>query len=194
MAYSAMQMAEAFITAGELGDALDALSTHLEANPSDEAARRLRAAVRLRLDDEAEHQAALVDLDALTALDADDHVQRSIVLQRLGDWAGAHTSMEQAHALKPDDERILERYLTTLEMSGKRDAARTLVSTLPKTWRWQQIAGDLARSAGDLQAAAAHYSAALEHLEQKMDTTHDAFGANLKAVLVLKRDSVTQDA
>lgn len=194
MAYSAMQLAEAFISAGELVDALDALSGHLDANPGDDAARRLRAGVRLRLEDAAEHRAALADLDALRSLDADDYVQRSIVLQRIGDLGAANAAMEQARALKPDDDRILERYLTTLELSGQREAARKLVNTLPKTWRWQQIAGDLAREAGDLQAAAVHYTTALDQLEQKMDTVHDAFGANLKAVLVLKRDAVTQGA
>jgi len=190
MPYSPMQMAEAFINAGEISDALDVLNTHLDANPEDQAARRLRAAVRLRLDDPAEYRAALADMDALSALDADDLVQRSIILQRLGDWAGANVAMEQARTLKPDDDRITERYLTTLEMSGQRDVARALVNKLPQTWRWQQIAGDLARNAGDLKAAVNHYTAALQGLEQKMDTTHDAFGANLKAVLILKRDAV----
>ena len=47
--YSPIELAEAFIRTGELADALDALNPHLEAQPNDETALRLRAAVLMRL-------------------------------------------------------------------------------------------------------------------------------------------------
>ena len=39
--YNPITLADAFIQAGELDDALDALNQHLEANPSDDDARRV---------------------------------------------------------------------------------------------------------------------------------------------------------
>lgn len=192
MPYSPMQLAEAFIQTGELSDAVEALNTQIEANPTDDAARRLRSAVRLRLDGQHDLQLALADLDALTEVGADDHVQRSIIQQRLGDWKQAHGSMESARSLRPSDEWVAERYALTLEHTQGVAAARAFVATQPQTWRWLQLAGDLARAMGDVIAADAHYAAALVHLESKMNTETDALGINLKSVLVLKRESLKQ--
>lgn len=192
MPYSPMQLAEVFIQTGELSDAVEALNTQLEANPTDMVARRLRAAVRLRLGEQDDLQLALADLDELTDVGADDHVLRSIIQQRLGDWDQAHKAMETARTLKLADERIAERYALTLEHAQGTSAARSFVATQPQTWRWLQLAGDLARTAGDVTAADAHYAAALVHLESRMNTETDALGVNLKSVLVLKREGLKQ--
>jgi thioredoxin-like negative regulator of GroEL len=110
------------------------------------------------------------------------------------DWQAANSAMEKAHTRAPDDDRITERYLLTLERSGSPEKARALLQTLPQTWRWLQLAGDLAQRMGDQAAAVQCYTAALAHLEEKLDTDASAFAANLKAVLILKRDSATGDA
>jgi tetratricopeptide (TPR) repeat protein len=191
---SALRLAEAFIQAGELDDALNALQGHLAANPADDTARRLRISILRRMNDAGHYQTALDDLDRLTTLTADDEVQRSILLQAMNDWPGANAAMERAHRLAPDNERMTERYLLTLERSGSPDKARTLLESLPNTWRWLQIAGDLAQRMGDKAAAHQYYTAALAHLEEKLDTDNNAFAANLKQVLILKRDALTGGA
>jgi tetratricopeptide (TPR) repeat protein len=190
MPYSPLELADAFIRTGELADALETLNKHLMSNPADDSARRLRAAVLMRMPGEHNPRAALADFDQLTQVTADDEVQRSIAYQAAGDWSQANTAMERAHRLRPQDERITERYVNTLEMSGKLDEARRLVATLPPTWRWLQIAGDLANHAGEAQVAREHYEAAIRHLETRMDTFHNPVAANLKQILVLKRDSL----
>ncbi len=185
---SSLELAEAFIHAGELTDALATLNTLLVDNPADDDARRLRAAILLRLPGKAE--AVLNDLDQLTRRTVEDEVQRSIVYQNRQDWAQARDTMEKAYAMRPDDEWIVERYITTLEMSGQLDRARQLVAHQPLTWRWLQIAGDLASRDGQPQTAFAHYQAAIQHLETRMDTVNNPIAANLKQVLILKRDAL----
>jgi tetratricopeptide (TPR) repeat protein len=193
MAYSPLQLADAFIRTGELNDALDALNTHLDANPGDDVARRLRASVLRRMEGSHYQRAALDDLSQLATPTADDEVERSILLQRLGEWQAASTAMRRAHEFRPDDERIIERYVMTLERSGQPEQAKMLLEGLPKTWRWLQIAGDLAQAVGDNEAARDWYDAALAQLDAQMDTTHNAFAANLKAVLILKRDAAKRE-
>ncbi|MBI5671014.1 MAG: tetratricopeptide repeat protein [Chloroflexi bacterium] len=189
MTYSLLQVAEAFIRTGELADALDMLNQQLNADPGDDTARRLRAAVLLRLplDGDDHLLAALDDLDALAQPDADDYVQRSIICQRRNDWPGALRAMQQARVLKPGDERVAARLLELLLRSGQHDEARALLDTLPRTWRWLERAGDLAAEDGDPAGAAQAFTAALDHLRGQMDTDGNRIGANLKLGLLAKR-------
>lgn len=189
MNYSPLQLAEAFIQTGELTDALDALNNHLSDKPADDEAWRLRAAVLMRLPTEAELRRALADLDSVSVVSADDWVKRSIILGRLEDWGAASAAMQQAHQMRPDDERISERYIETLAKSRQVAQAFSLLAALPRTWRWLQIAGDLARAAGDAQAAARDYSEAIAHLDSQLDTINNEIAANLKAILVMKLES-----
>jgi hypothetical protein len=191
MPYDALQLAEAFIQAGELPDALDALNAHLATQADDADALRLRAALRLRLRTVDDLRAGLADLEALQEPTADDHIQRSIILGELAEWPAARDAAMAARALRPADERIAERYLLTLGRCGEYAAARTLLESLPRTWRWLEWAGDLARDAGD-PLAAQHYTAALAHLETRMDTANDPLAANLKAVITLKLAGVSE--
>jgi tetratricopeptide (TPR) repeat protein len=190
MTYSPLQLADAFIRTGELSDALEALNAHLASSPDDDEARRLRVAVLMRLPGDESARLALADLDQLSTANTDDLVQRSIIQQGLGDWKAANAAMEQAHRLRPDDERISERYVETLAKSGQVARAFTLLASLPRTWRWLQIAGDLARDTDNFHVAAYHYADAIAHLESQMDTTSNDIAANLKAILVMKLESV----
>ena len=186
--YSPLQLAEAFIRTGELADALDALNPHLEANPNDEAALRLRAAVLMRLPGEDYARAALADLARLPEPTAEDFVQQSIIWQMgLGDWQQAVTMTEQAHALAKGDERTAERLLMLYEQTGNLDAARKLVAEQPQNWRWLQLAGDMAQKAGDYGAAAETYTQALVDLEAKLDAEQNAITRNIKGMIVGSR-------
>lgn len=186
--YSPVELAEAFIRTGELADALDALNPHLEANPSDVVALRLRAAVLMRLPGEDYARAALADLDKLDVKTADDYVQQSVIWQLgLGDWSQAVKSTEQAHQLSPDDERITERLLMLYDHVGELDKAQALITMLPQTWRWLQLAGDLAQKANQPEAAIDHYNKATALLEDKMDTIHNPIAQNIMGMLTGSR-------
>ncbi len=186
--YSPIELAEAFIRTGELSDALDALNPHLEANPTHEIALRLRAAVLMRLPGEDHARAALADLDKLQAKTADDYVQESVVWQLgLGDWSQAIKSTEQAHQLSPNDERITERLLTLYDQVGELDKAQALIATLPQTWRWLQLAGDLAQKAHQPELAIEHYNKAMVLLEDKLDTIHNPIAQNIMGMLTGNR-------
>lgn len=186
--YTPLELAEAFIRTGELADALDALNPHLEANPHDETALRLRAAVLMRLPGEDHARAALADLEQVTPKTADDFVQQSVIWQMgLDDWAQAISSMEQAHRIAGGDDRISERLLMLYDHVGEMDKARVLLNSLPHTWRWRQLAGDLARKAHEVEQAIACYDEALKLLEQKMDTLHNPIVRNIMGMIVGSR-------
>ncbi|MBL8117573.1 MAG: hypothetical protein JNJ78_08610 [Anaerolineae bacterium] len=188
--YSPLQLAEAFIRTGELGDALEALNNHLDSMPEDAAARRLRVDVLMRLPGADYARRALADLDQLVEVTAEDWVQRSVILQGLGDTAGCSAAMAAAYRLQPEDERLIERYLSTLEQNGQIEEARRLVDEQPATWRWLQIAGELAERAGDGEAAYQRYSEAVSAIERRLDTERNRLAGTLKGMLVVKRAGV----
>ncbi|MBI1280854.1 MAG: hypothetical protein GC179_22210 [Anaerolineaceae bacterium] len=193
--YSPIELAEAFIRTGELADALDALNPHLEANPTDGTALRLRAAVLMRLPGEDYARAALADLNKLDSKNADDYVQESVIWQLgFGDWSQALKSTEQAHNLAPNDERITERLLMLYDHEGELDKAQALIETLPQTWRWLQLAGDVAHKAHQSVLAIEHYSQAITLLKQKMDTENNPIAQNIMGMLVGSRAAAQLEA
>ena len=179
MAYTPLQMAEAFIHAGELSDALDAL----DQQPGDEA-RRLRAAVLLRLD---QPQAALAELAQVATPTAQDHVQRSVMLERGGDMDGALAAMQAARGMQPENERMTERVLNLLLARNDLQAALALVREQPRTWRWLQWEGDVLVLLGDDQKATAHYGLALAQLEAQHDPAAVRYVTPALARLLLAR-------
>lgn len=186
MPYSRLQLAEAFIQAGELADALDALSQHLEASPDDDAARRLRAQVWARMGDE-HLSAALGDLDCIAQPTLDDLFWRSIILERQGDQDGALRILRELHTQQPFDERMAERYFYLLLSRRQYAEARAILDAMPRTWGWLQKAGDLAsESEGEIQAAG-YYTQALEHLEMQFDTSLNAFAQAIKSHILASR-------
>lgn len=175
MSYSPLQLAEAYLQAGEIDDALDALNQHIATMPDDES-RRLRAAILSRHTDDASWRNALDDLDALEVPTPDDAILRSTLHSKLGDDDTAISVMLAAHQHFPTQERITERCLYLLRAGGKLDEARALVAGVPENWRWSQWAGDLAHDAGDLPEAIRHYSAAIDALDSRyaLDTNQRA--------------------
>jgi len=186
MPYSPMQLAEAFIQTGELTDALDALNQQLAADSTDNAARRLRIGVLLRLSDDDYLRRALVDFDALGNLSAEDEMQRSVILERLGDLDGALEAMERALTLKPDESRLIERRLHLLIAHNKIDVALELVHAQPRVWHWLQWEGDLLVMSGDDMMATARYGLALAQLNERYGT-EDRFIIPIRARLLLTR-------
>lgn len=186
MPYTPMQLAEAFIQTGELTDALEALNQHLDANPGDDATRRLRIGVLLRLADDNYLNKALADFDQLADINADDEVQRSVILERLHDSEGALEAMTRARAINPDDARLVERNLYLLAAQNKIDAALEFVRTQPRTWHWLQWEGDLLVMCGDDMMATARYGLALAQMNERY-TADDGFITPIRARLLLTR-------
>jgi tetratricopeptide (TPR) repeat protein len=187
MSYTPLQIAEAYIQAGELSDAVDVLAQHLEANPEDDTARRLRAQVLARMSNDALLRMALADLNQLKRSTTDDNLWRSIVLEQLGDRASAAGILRELYSADPTNERIAERYYWMLFALQQYAEARRILDAMPPTWDWLQKAGDLASEyEGEVQAIQ-YYTQALEHLETQFDTAVDAFSQAIKSHLLASR-------
>lgn len=180
MSYTPLQLAEAFIQAGELPDALDALDTHLQDHPDDAAALRLRAAVRSQQDDPAPLQAALDDLAALPEREPDDYMLQAKLHNRLGDATAAGAALAAGHAQFPGHERLAEGYLHHLQTQQDFETAQAVLAALPLTsWRWVQWAADLAMQRGDHAAAVKHYGDAIVMIEARYNLDPSAQAAIL---------------
>lgn len=180
MSYSPLELAVAFIQAGELDDALAALNQHLDKNPADDRVRRIRINVLRHLNDP---QAALADFAHLSDHTADDALQRSTLLEQANDLKGAGDSLAAACERWPGHERIAERYVQVLINAGQLEAALDVVRQQPRAWRWWQWEGDLLAQMGDDTTATARYGLALAGLEDHLTP----YLAPLKARLLLAR-------
>ena len=187
MPYSPMQLAESFIRTGELTDALDALNQQLEQQPQDDEARRLRIDVLLRLTETDYLQQALTDINALSTITAADYQRESVLHERLGDMAKALESMQKAHELTPDDERLSERLLNLLMSQKQYAAALELVYEQAKSWRWLQYEGDVLALTGDDTLATARYGLVLAQLDELEGVMRADYLQGMKARVLLAR-------
>jgi tetratricopeptide (TPR) repeat protein len=176
--YSNLELADAFIKAGELEDALEALRQQLKDSPQDDESRRLYVDVLVRLTADGNLRSAIKLLDELSEQTADDYIKRSVLLERLGLDDDAIAAAKQGYTKYPDDERLTERYLYLLRNIGKISEALEIVNKLladqADDWRWLQWAGDLSVDDGDHDDAIKHYSAALDAIKAKHDVDTDA--------------------
>ena len=179
--HTPIELAEAFIQAGELSDALDALNQQLEAQPDDPPARRLRANVLLHLPGRARE--ALADLDALTTVSADDLLLRAQIHDLLDEHEAAFTALEQAWT-EQRDLRSAELLLSSLLRRGDVKRGLDLLADLPKNWKWLGWSGDFYVIKGEFATAAEHFCSALDQLEQG---EKNALTETQKAHLLLKR-------
>ncbi|MEP7293715.1 MAG: hypothetical protein ABI835_18145 [Chloroflexota bacterium] len=179
--HTPLELAEAFISAGELDDALVALDQQLAAASSDDDARRLRIEVLIRLP--GREREALADLDALGELTPDDHLLRAQIYETLGEEDSAFASVEQAWTLHPDS-RSTELLLRWLYRRGAAERALILLADQPKSWKWLGWSGDFHALSGNDAIAAEHYGAALDQLAE-LET--NAITETQRAKLLLKR-------
>lgn len=186
MPYTPLEMARAFVQAGELPDAVVALNQHLEADPRDDSARRLRAQVLLRLRDSESLRVAVNDYTALAVPDVNDVISHAVALQYLG-------ADDEALAVLLDgrdqfaDDLLTESLLVALMRTRRFAEARTLLDTLPRTWRWLSWSGDLASEYEGEAVAQREYTAALEALGSVFDPETDPMVRNTQAHLLAER-------
>jgi tetratricopeptide (TPR) repeat protein len=187
MPYTPLQLADAFIQTGELQDALDALNQHLEANPGDDDARRLRIKVRMRMPDPVSLAPLLAELDKLTSLTADDYVQKSNIMQQLGRFKESSAAMGRAHTLKPDDLRIIENLVRALIRSKDFDSAKAVLAGLPRTSGWLRYTGEIAGKQGDFLAALKLYNEAISDVDRQLTKADNPLLVNTKVSLMSMR-------
>lgn len=192
MRYTPMERAEAFIKAGELDDALEALNEQLASHPEDDYARRIRVQVLMRKNTSSDLQQALADLDALEHRTLNDAYAGSVIRERMGDIQSAIHLLEAALNDDASDERIRartrERQLELMRKSG--DIRKALAIALENDW--VQWAADAAAELQDDALALEYYAQALVRVEHLTSVTSPALAANIKARVLLKRGAALQ--
>lgn len=182
----ALEIAEAFIQAGELQDALEYLNKHIEEKGANDAALRLRAAVMARLS--GRYRDALDDLDALTQQQPDDYILRAVLLELSGQPEAALQASADGHAAHPHSDRMTEHYLYLLRRQGEFERASAVIAELPESWRWSQWAGDLSVDRGEDKDAIIHYDAAIQTLQVRY------YLSDSKAAYILEDEGISDAA
>lgn len=162
MSYTAIEMAAAFIQAGELEEAFAALSEHLNSTPDDAQARRWRMQVLRHLPLDDAPRIAQTDFKHLDTHIPDDYMHLALLLEQ----GEALAVLRDGLAQWPDHEGLTERYIGLLRNSRDWAEALALLRDQPPDWRWLQLEGDLLAEHGDAMLATARYSQALNQLEQ----------------------------
>ncbi len=176
--------ADAFLLAGELADALEALDSYLTDNPDDGDIRRLRAAVLLRLPGDDTAWAALDDLAAMRSRTAEDEIARVRALRRLHEDAAAHEALYDAWE-RTGDLRLADLLLASLYARREPGPAREVLDVLPETVVWLRWRGDFALLDGDAPAALDAFNRALDRLDALIKPS-DAI-RNERGQLLLRR-------
>ncbi len=197
MSFTPIERAEAYIQAGELTDALDALNEHLSTHPDDDQARRMRIGVLSRsahgesAQAEAHLRAAIDDIARLSSLTTEDQIMRYQLHVRIGGEAAGHQLLLELFADdSPRDPRLIELLLESLYRRSESTQAIQLLFDLPKTWRYLQWNGDFHALKGDQRVALDYYCSALDQLDettQHTPTSGQPFVANLRAQILLRR-------
>jgi tetratricopeptide (TPR) repeat protein len=194
MSYPPLKLAEAFIHAGELDDALDALNQHLALHPGDVAVERMRVQVLLRLGEPDHLRDAITSLETLDRTALDDYTL-SVLYERLStDLDAALIAARSAvdRATKTEDEhfqsRAVGRVIDLLRKSGNH--AEALDISLKQDW--VQLAADIAADMDDLQTAVSAYTQSLERASALYDITSSEIADNIRARILLKRAGAYQ--
>jgi tetratricopeptide (TPR) repeat protein len=175
--YTPLELAAAFIQTGELDDALAQLDLHLDQQPQDDVARRLRISLQRH------RGASLAVLQADYVRLAQRGPEDAMQLALAAELEAALSILAEAHTCWPDHERLTEQYLHTLAVQGDFETALHVVGQQSPGWRWWQWAGDLLVQAGDDMLATARYGLALAQLEGR----HDPYLVPVRARLLLAR-------
>lgn len=162
MAYTALQLADAYLQTGEFDLALHALDQHLAAQPADDEARRLRAKIRARQPDH--RAAALADLDALAAPTAWDSKTRGEVCEALGAIDAAESAYATA-AHHGSSISLWETYLRFLIRIGKTEHALSVIPDFEPRWVWLRWRGEILTLLDEPERAVEQFDLALDDFD-----------------------------
>lgn len=171
MAYSVLELANAFLLAGEISDARQVLADYF-ANAPTLNDQDHEQAVRMWVDilghgDELDQRLASSEYDRLAVLSPIDHIKRAMIHYQLGELSVARGLLQLAMMTYPQDDRLCESLLFIYYKTADAQAGLSLIKTLPKKWVWSRWAGDFAVLAGDFVLAIASYTDALMALEAR---------------------------
>jgi len=190
MAYTVLQLANAFLQTGELTDARqtigDYLSKDVSADPDYEAILRLWIDL-LAHGDESDQRLALAEYDRLPHFLPTDYIKRAMIYYRLGELRSARGILEIGLATISHDDRLCESLLFIYKKMDDSQAGLSLVKTQPKKWIWSRWGGDFAMIARDFDLAIAYYTEAIQLLEMRYPLS-DAMPAQILS------DSTMNDA
>ncbi|MBK8136425.1 MAG: hypothetical protein IPK52_11390 [Chloroflexi bacterium] len=139
----AVELATFHLLAGEVEDALAALTVRLGAAPDDSAARRLRAETYTAQNTSESLRAALKDSMAIKAPTPDDDLRVAVIYERLGDLPRAAAALETAVRIYPDNLRLRQRWMEIAFKTGNLSMAREAVQGVADDWRMLEQAADL---------------------------------------------------
>lgn len=168
-AYTPLELARAFISTGELDDALEALNAALADDAHAEEALRLRAEVLARRGDPDSIAAALADYARVSQHTVNDALRAAALCQQLGRIDDAHVYLTRALHDHPNDERLTEQRVMLLAQQGDYAAALDAAAQMPPTWGWRARMAELAAAHGDHAAAVEHLTHALEEVAQRVE-------------------------
>jgi tetratricopeptide (TPR) repeat protein len=138
-----IELVNAHLFDGDTQAALTALDSHLDAQPDDADARRLRAETHMALNTPDHLRAALDDFNALPAPTPDDSLFMVRAYEKLGLPDQAISTLEAALALDSTHPRLLQRLAEILLAQGRYRDALDQVEKLAPDWRRLQMVGDV---------------------------------------------------
>ncbi len=155
-----LEAATAALDFGRAEEALGYLDELLAFDPGHDDARRLRAGLLARLPGRTAD--ALADCARIANLTDDDHRLRARLYAQIDDPDAAVAVLMplwSAQRHPADADMLLYLWLRRASPADL-DAALTLLDSLPDTWNWRIVRGDVLAARGDRAGAAACYTAA----------------------------------
>jgi tetratricopeptide (TPR) repeat protein len=196
MAYSPLQLANAFLQTGELTDARQVLADYFSADRvlSDDADHE--QALRLWLDllahgDEPDQRLAIQEYDRLPNLSPTDHIKRAMLHYRLGEVSLARGILQTAMTNHPSDERLCESLLFIYQKMGDAPAGLSLIKTKSQKWIWSRWGGDFAMIARDFATAIVYYGEALAMIKTRYALPDDSPAKILDAPTITSAEGLT---
>jgi Tfp pilus assembly protein PilF len=170
MAYAPHQLAEAYLQAGEVSDALAVLDSHLAQSPDDETCHHLRAEIRLRVGD---FSGAAEDFSRITNLQPESVILYSVALVNIGKTHDALHQLSLAYEADNRHEALVMRYVELLIAEGDISTARHIIhqqltiTTSPHYWHIRL--GDVLVMNHQPAEAIPHYTRAIKALSPQAD-------------------------
>lgn len=195
MAYSSLQLANAFLQTGELADAKQVLADYFGNNPNPDDPDYAML-LRLWLDvlghgDEPDQRLALAEYHRLPDISPTDHIKHAMNHYRLGELANARAILQSAVSQYPNHDRLTESLLFIYQKQGDFKAGLALLNTLPQRWVWARWSGDFALMGSDYGVAIAHYSQAIRLLEAQYGLSDDAPATILSSATMTDAEGLT---